>query len=253
MMNNSASSSIIFEHPLNEKMRSWLRIEQRLQHLFNCNSLESKSQKLFFLHHLSNLLDILDRNDIRSDLMKDLERQQQKLAQWSDRPGVDMLRLDELQQQISHYITELMATPRLGQPLREDPFISSIRQRLLMPGGSYIFDVPVLHLWLHQSIVKHREQVAGWLTAITALHNALKLQLTLLRQSTSFQQKQATQGFYKEKIEEERDLLRLQITQQQNIFPQISAHKNYFAIRFLYDYSSPEKIPADFSFGLTCC
>lgn len=253
-MHSPLYQPIIFEYPLNEKMRSWLRVEQLFQNIFSRDSLDNRSHKIFLLHHLGNLLETLERNDIRTELAKDLERQREKLAQWTDVPGVDGVRLSELQQQIEKSITELTETPKADQVLRDDLFLSSVRSRLLITMGSYSFDLPVLHLWLHQPAAQHYQQVHGWLSAIAPLNNALTLQLQLLRQSTQFQPRHAIHGFYKEKIEGDYNLLRLQLNQmQQEIFPQISAHKNYFAIRFVFGFSTTEHLPDRLAFSMTCC
>ncbi len=250
---NMLSTMIIFEYPLNEKMRTWLRLESILRHLFNNTPLVGHSQLLFFLQMLSSLLDILERYDSRSDLLKALEIQQQKLSQWANLPGVDMPRLSQLQQQLSHCRRELLAASRLGQALREDPLLSTIRQRLITPGNGYSFDLPMLHYWLHQPPAgDHEQQITAWLATLQPLQRALKLYLNLLRQAVPFRQQQATQGFYKNKTEVG-ILLRLQLECQQKLFPQISAHKNCFAISFFAAPGNTEKIPEQLSFGLACC
>lgn len=249
---SNLSSNIIFEYPLNERMRIWLRIEYLLHHLFAYTTIPEIQRLLFLLHNISGLLDILERSDSRGELLKELERQQQKLSLWINTPGVDMARLEKLQQHLKTCAAELLASPRIQQSLREDLLLSAVRQRLISPGCGYPFDLPILQLWLHQKPEIQHEQVTGWLAAIDPLQRALKLYLSLLRQAVPFRQQQATQGFYRDKTAEG-DLLRLQLTRQQNLFPQISAHKHHFAVHFLAYDQSPEKIPAQLSFGLACC
>lgn len=250
---NKLSTTIVFEYPLNEKMRIWLRLEYILQNIFNNSPVVETSHLLFFLYMLSSLLDILERNDSRSDLLKALEIQQLKLSHWVNLPGVDMPRLSQLQQQLTSCRIELLAASRLGQALREDPLLSVIRQRLITPGNGYPFDLPMLHGWLHQPTKAHHEQqITAWLATLQPLQGALKLYLSLLRQAVPFRQQQATQGFYKNKTEVG-ILLRLQLERQQNLYPQISAHKNCFAISFCSAPGSTEKIPEQLSFGLACC
>jgi cell division protein ZapD len=249
---NMLPTLTVFEYPLNEKMRLWLRLESILQHLFNHTPLVGHSQLLFFLQMLSSLLDILERHDSRSELLKTLEIQQQKLSQWANLPGVDMPRLSQLQQQLTSCRGELLAASRLGQALREDPLLSAVRQRLITPGNGYSFDLPMLHCWLHQPPEGHQHQVTAWLATLQPLQRALKLYMSLLRQTVPFRQQQATQGFYKNKTEVG-ILLRLQLERQQNLYPQISAHKNCFAISFFPAPGNTEKIPEQLSFGLACC
>ncbi|MGL5606384.1 MAG: cell division protein ZapD, partial [Plesiomonas sp.] len=87
---NDSTRSVIFEHPLNEKMRAWLRIEYLLQQLDDNQLLSDTAQAMVFFRTIADLLEVLDRGEVRTDLLKDLERQQQKLAQFIDSPGVDL-------------------------------------------------------------------------------------------------------------------------------------------------------------------
>lgn len=143
------SQNILFEHPLNEKVRTWLRIEFLLQQLQNSHSLTGLPNTLGFFRCISELLDIIDRGDVRTELVKELERQQQKLMQWIDVPGVDVERLNALRHSLKDMSNVLLAAPRLGQALKEDRLIAMVRQRLSIPGGCCSFDMPILHMWLH--------------------------------------------------------------------------------------------------------
>lgn len=76
------TSTIIFEHPLNEKMRSWLRIENSLIQLNSFQSINSLSSALSFFRAVSEFIEVLDRGEIRAELLKELEKRQKKLQQW---------------------------------------------------------------------------------------------------------------------------------------------------------------------------
>ena len=53
-------NNIVFEHPLNEKMRTWLRLEFLLNQLKTHHHFEQNNALLFF-HALSELLEIIER------------------------------------------------------------------------------------------------------------------------------------------------------------------------------------------------
>ncbi len=146
---SDVSPTVLFEHPLNEKMRTWLRIEFLLQQLHGQRALSETAIALTFFRTISDLLDVLERGEVRTELLKELERQQQKLLAWADVPGVDMALIDQLRGQLKSRSSALMAAPRLGQALREDRLIGLVRQRLNIPGGCCSFDLPTLHMWMH--------------------------------------------------------------------------------------------------------
>lgn len=159
------TSTILFEHPLNEKMRTWLRMEFLLQQLESHRSLDNIANALTFFRTASDLIDVLERGEVRTDLLKELERQQQKLQQWADIPGVDVSLVDSLRNQLKSRAAVLMSAPRIGQSLKEDRLISVVRQRLSIPGGCCSFDLPTLHVWLHQPS-EQRDQHINKLLAI---------------------------------------------------------------------------------------
>ncbi|MDQ1227178.1 cell division FtsZ-interacting protein ZapD [Pantoea ananatis] len=81
------STVVLFEHPLNEKMRTWLRVEFLIDQLHDIMPLENTATALTFFRLVGELLDIFERGDMRTELLKELERQQTKLRAWADVPG----------------------------------------------------------------------------------------------------------------------------------------------------------------------
>lgn len=249
---SDASSTILFEYPLNEKTRTWLRIESLLRQLHQNHSLTDMGSALTFFRAIAELLDVLERGDVRTELLKELERQQQKLLQWSDVPGVDMERIHMLRRQLKDLASTLMAAPRMGQFLREDRLIGMVRQRLGIPGGCCSFDLPTLHSWLHQPQELRESLVSGWLVSLSPLKQALDMILELIRHSGTFRPQISLNGFFQDNASDA-DLLRLCLEQAHQLYPQISGHKTRYAIRFLPLDSENGHIPPRLAFELACC
>ncbi|WP_435929096.1 cell division protein ZapD [Dryocola sp. BD613] len=246
------STQILFEHPLNEKMRTWLRIEFLIQQLQAPLPIDGSSSALHFFRNIGDLLDVFERGEIRTDILKELERQQRKLLSWSEVPGVDMQRIDSLRSQLKERGSVLMSAPRIGQALREDRLIALVRQRLSIPGGCCSFDLPTLHIWLHLTQAQRDEQVSIWLTSLQPLQRALDLLLDIIRNSSPFRKQTSLNGFYQDNGDDA-DLLRLQLDLAWQLYPQISGHKSRFAIRFLPLDSERGAIPERLDFELACC
>ena len=121
---SDVGTTVLFEHPLNEKKRTWLRIEFLLQQLHANPQISAMGPALTFFRTASDLLDVLERGEVRTELLKELERQQQKLLLWADVPGVEMSRIHELRAELKETATVLMSAPRIGQALKEDRLIS---------------------------------------------------------------------------------------------------------------------------------
>lgn len=246
------STVVLFEHPLNEKMRTWLRVEFLINQLHETIPVTSTVTALTFFRIVGELLDIFERGDMRTELLKELERQQQKLLAWADVPGVDSERVNALRDELKAHSAELMAAPRMGQPLREDRLIGLVRQRLSIPGGCCSFDLPGLHIWLHLPQAARDEQVNAWLATLTPLRASLAIVLNLIRQSGAFRHQTSLNGFYQDNAEGA-DLLRLQLTLEDSLYPQVSGHKSRYAIRFLPLDSERGEVPARLNFELACC
>ena len=137
-------TQVLFEHPLNEKMRTWLRIEFLIQQLTVNLPIVDHAGALHFFRNVSELLDVLD-GEVRTELLKELDRQQRKLQTWIGVPGVDQSRIEALIQQLKAAGSVLISAPRIGQFLREDLLIALVRQRLsILCGWGCSFDLPFI-------------------------------------------------------------------------------------------------------------
>lgn len=251
-MSDVYSTMVLFEHPLNEKMRTWLRLEFLMQQLYQYPPLSELGNALPFFRTIADLIDVLERGDIRTELHKELERQQQKLLQWEGVPGVDIERVNTLRADLKRNASLLMAAPRLGQFVREDRLISSVRQRLSIPGGCCSFDLPALHIWLHLPQGQRDAQVSVWLQKLDPLNAALTLILDLVRHSGLFKHQISLNGFFQDNADDG-DLLRMRIPVELQLYPQVSGHKTRYAIRFLSLDSEKGIVPNRLPFDLACC
>lgn len=246
------STTVLFEHPLNEKMRTWLRIEFLLKQLNASRHITDHLSALTFFRNAAELLDVFERGELRTEILKELERQQQKLRSWAEVPGVDMATIESLRADLTARAGSLMTAPRMGQVLREDRLIGLVRQRLSIPGGCCSFDLPTLHIWLHVEQQVRDQQVAGWLASLAPITEALTLILNLIRESGIFRNHTSLNGFFQDNAEGA-DLLRMQLKLEDALYPQISGHKSRYAIRFLPLDSERGEVPARLDFDLACC
>ncbi len=137
---------------------------------------------LHFFRNVSELLDVFERGEVRTELLKELDRQQRKLQTRIGVPGVDQSRIEALIQQLKAAGSVLISAPRIGQFLREDRLIALVRQRLSIPGGCCSFDLPTLHIWLHLP-GRSATPVETRIASLNPLTRALTMVLDLIRQS----------------------------------------------------------------------
>ncbi|MFQ3237498.1 MAG: cell division protein ZapD, partial [Paraglaciecola sp.] len=126
----------IYEFPLNEKVRTYLRLEQLFTQLMQVKQATEQLQYINFLSSLFTLLDLLDRVDLRTDVLKDIESHEKNLVFWSQHPNIDNDALQAALQKILRLREQMKGAKRFGSDLKEDRFLAGIRQRFSIPGGT---------------------------------------------------------------------------------------------------------------------
>ena len=248
----------IFEHPLSERMRTFLRLE----HLFGkVVYFRAQSSPWCIRAAIDGLLDIVAivvRTDIRGELLKEMDRHLGTLDRIRGRSDVDLEMLDDVVEQLA---TAIHALGRLSGPLaapaREDDFLKAVAQRNSIPGGTCSFDLPQYHHFLLQPTEWRAQRFAVWCNPLEPIDDALRLVLSLTRTSTTPRAALARQGFFQEALDPAApvQLVRVILDAEARCFPEISGHKNRYNIRFLVASGTqrPHQIDADVPFRLCCC
>lgn len=227
----SATPTITYEYPLNERVRSYLRVE----HLFTLMQPVTPVTHVNYARYFNALfaiLELCERNDIRTDLVKDLEKRKQQLAHWSSHPDVNSPALEATAAELSKCLAALQQSSRIGSGLKQDRLLGAIRQRFAMPGGTCNFDVPQLHYWLSQDDQTRQRDTAIWWTELAELATGLGLELHMLREHAPFTEVVASGGLLQENTDP-LSLLRLQLPGSLPAYPVVSGHKQRFSIRFM--------------------
>ncbi len=249
---------ILFEHPLNERTRTLLRIshlfEQFEFHLAGSSQWQSRAA----LQALLDISSILARADIKKDLIKQLEQQKKSLASISSNPKVDQIRLQQVLDDISYMIERLFTGGRqLGGSLRKNDFLTSISQRAPIPGGSYEFDLPQFHYWLNLPHTERVMQLDDWRHEISTVQETAELLLGLLRNGSVYQEKTASNGLYQKNLNGKREvqLIQVRVAAESLLYAEISGSKHRFCIRFLESsqWDHPQQTDQDVTFELKAC
>ncbi|MFC3025339.1 cell division protein ZapD [Vibrio zhugei] len=240
-----------FEHPLNEKTRIYLRVEALLAQLLDAAQHPSGIQYQLFFRALFDLLEIFEQIQLKSELAKDIEKQRQMYRSWLNVDGVDQATLRALLQDIDGIHRSLMNAERFGLSLKNDRFLSAIRQRFNLPGGACCFDLPALHYWLHLPAEAKQKDTKHWISAFQPLSDALHLWLRLTRETGSYQQQMAKNGFYQGEATDAH-IIRLTFEMDDGVYPMISGHKNRFAIKFL-NFDTGQASTQDIAFQIAVC
>lgn len=249
----------VYEQPLNERMRTFLRLDflyqQAMYHEERTDSWSTRAA----VSSLLEILAITARGDIRSEVLKELERQMAVMHEYQTRPGVDGGRLKAVLSNLARLRTELNSAGALFmQRLRDSEFLNSIKHRSAIPGGTCEFDLPDYRHWLDQSFESRSATFDGWMTTIRPLCDAVTELLWLTREAARPRTETAVGGVFQLTFERENpcQLLRLTLPAQTELFPEISGSHHRCSIRFMTftDINArPTQTNDDVKFLLTTC
>ncbi|WP_026375949.1 cell division protein ZapD [Aestuariibacter salexigens] len=246
----------VYEFPLNEKVRNYLRVEQLFVRLQQGEQAQQGWQYISFFEAMFTLLDLLERLDIRNDILKDIDSHEKNLVQWSQHPQIDTEALQSALQRIIRLRERIKQAKKLGSELKDDRFLASIRQRFSIPGGTCSFDLPNLHYWFNQRSEIVQNNIQGWLSELSLVKESIQVALSFLRERGRFTQVTAQKGFYQGVADDRIELIRIISENNSGFYPVLSGNKYRYAIRFMWFDAEPGKPPAveqDVSFEMASC
>ena len=248
---------ISYEFPLNEKVRTLLRLEDLFARMAHFTEQGSGMDHHAALITLFEILEVACRADLKSELMQELERQKRALSGLHNNPAIFEDALDAILAEIDQASANLFAmTGKIGQRLRENEWLMGIKQRAVMPGGTCEFDLHSYHYWQQQDANLRRESLRAWLAPFMPLHVGLKIILRLLRENGKVLHLTAHHGTFQQ-MQGGRvaQILRVTLSRELACIPEVSANKYALNIRFIAaDYAAKSTLfEQDVPFDLTFC
>jgi cell division protein ZapD len=256
---DQAAEMVTYEQPLSERMRTFLRLEFLAQQT-NFHSLQTSVwSSRAAVAGLLEILTILGRGDIRSEVMKELERQATLLEPYCNRPDVDTARLESLLERVGRLRSQLTEVgAHYAQPLRESEFLSAIKHRSAIPGGTCEFDLPDFKHWLNLPYDDRVNDFQAWFSSIKPLCDSISQLLWLTREGSPGLAQVAVHGMFQHSLERGSpcQLLRVSLPAPAPIYPEISGSQHRFTVRF-YSWSGidgrPAQVTDNVDFLLACC
>lgn len=250
---------LTYEQPLNERIRTFLRLES----LFNQFSFHVKHGSAWdnpiAIDAITDILSFTTRSDIKLEVLKELERQHSRLERLTKRPQIDQGQLTSLLDKQTELIGKLQSnTGQLGQETQSAELLNAVRQKNSVPGPICNFDLPAFHFWLTRPETTRREHLQQWFSPFKVLEEAITMILDVLRNSSHDTEETAAKGFFQKVIDTNQavQLVHITIPATLNCYPEISAGKHRFSVRFMLNsnpYTRPEQFIEDVDFRLRIC
>ena len=227
---------ILYEYPFNERVRTYLRLEHLLQRLGALLPRESALDHHFALTTLFEVLDVAARADLKSEVLKELERHKSQINGYRGNPAISEAALDQVVGQIEAAFAQLAEQQgKPGHALADNEWLMGLRSRMAIPGATCSFDVPAYHAWQHRAAAQRREDLGHWVSSFAPLGQAVHLLLHLLRDSGAPQMVMAGNGQFQQTLPSGRtfQLLRLRVDPSWNVVPEISGNRLMVSVRLM--------------------
>lgn len=249
---------ILYEYPFNERIRTYLRLQQLFNRLGQLSQRDDPVDHHFAFTTLFEIMEVGTRSELKSEVLKDLERQKQLYTAYRGNPAISEKALDGLIAQLDNHFEALnVVSGKIGHVLTENDFLMALRSRVVIPGGTCEFDLPAYHAWQHHDAQSRKRDLQQWASVFAPLSQAIYLLLQMLRETGASQKVMATGGMLQQNLPQGRSfqLLRLKIDPSLGLIPEISCNRLLVVIRMMRQEGDGKScaIAEDVPFEMALC
>ena len=241
------SEKIVFEHPVDERVRIYLRLEN-LYNRFE-RALLSDNVDLHYLA-LSVLFEIMkcaEPASIKLNILQDIEKQKSCL---DDENLIE--KLNDCAQRLQNY------RHKFGQYLRENEWLMSVKQQMGIVGGVNPVEAPSYYYRDHLTAEERREQMREWSESMMPTGDAVRLLLHILRNNHIEHECVAQKGSFAHSglNGQTMNLLQIETDFSYAVMPETSVNKYMMHIRFVgvdFHHVRAPQTEIDIPFMLRIC
>ena len=253
------AKQLVYEYPLNEHVRTLLRIENIFSNLKRYSSSTDALDMRLCINLLLGLNELLKMYDIKSELTRDLERRQSVLRTLEGKPGVDKYKLRHILTDLDGSIVSIRDSDNMASAaLNTDELLTSIRQKHSLIGGACNFDLPAYQYWLNRPARARQQYLQKWQADLAGIQRGVELALKLLRGDATAKKETAEAGFFQQSTESDvsYQLIRIISAGELKCFPEVSGGKHRITVRFMEQEDTmkrPVQTEKDVEFTLHFC
>lgn len=247
-----------YEQPLNERTRTFLRLEHLFAQMAHHEADASNWGRRATVAALLDILTILSRHDLRTEVGKELAEQHNTLSRLQNHSGVDHERLDRILSDLAALGREIQNIPPqfASYTIRDNELLNSINNRSAIPGGTCGFDLPGYQHWLSRPAEHQAEQFDVWGRQLKPFRQAISLILRLVRDSAEAREYTAEGGVLVHNTDSDAQLIRVFVPAAEAVYPEISAGRHRSTVRFMAQSGSElraRQTERDILFRMACC
>ena len=253
------NKSVIYEFPIDERLRYFLRYEDIMHKAEHYLSLKDD---VAVLKQLRRLLDFTGNHDLRSELLHQLEQQKTTLRRFE---SANKINFDKLQKHLNgvEMALERMHAFRMPQSMyNSHEFLTTAMRQISLQSGLCSFDFPQLQVWRQRSWRDRNMELMDWLSPFREFATNVALSLELTRKSGDFTRNKANDGCFTNNPEHQlaRSVGALKMVRVKlaiaTCYPIMSAGTQLLTIHFMHQGSfaeQPGKTDNDVNFEIAYC
>ena len=197
-MNSLSDNQVsLYEEPVQEKIRKFIKIEFLLNKIYYFKSKDNKSENYIALLALCELYEILLRSDIKSELIREIETQNTYLQKIKEIPQADGSKLNSVLEKQNQLLKLIYAIEiNYLDHLEHDVFFKTVLKNCftqLQPAS--------VDFWLSRDILNRETQIDRWLEPLMFIKRSIDFILEVIRKSGKFEDRMAEKGFFIEKLD----------------------------------------------------
>ena len=253
-MNSLSDNQVsLYEEPVQEKIRKFIKIEFLLNKIYYFKGKDNKSENYISLLALCELYEILSRSDIKSELIREIETQNTYLQKIKEIPQADSSKLNSVLEKQSQLL-KLIYSIEINYL---DHLERDILFKTILKNSFTQLQPASIDFWLSRDILNRETQIDLWLEPLIFIKRSIDFILEVIRKSGRFEDRVAEKGFFVEKLDPKKNILLVRVTLTSDLYyyPQISVGKQRLTIMFMTKDDKNNLVPyqEDLSFILTTC
>jgi cell division protein ZapD len=251
MNNLSDSHAAIYEEPVDERIRKFLKLENYFLKIKYHKELDTSYDSFAAIYNLIMIYKTLSRVEVKSELIREIDFQKQKYNEYIKIDSSDKIKLSSIMEKQNVILNDLYnLKANYLTKLNNDEFFQFCTKH-------YESLNTEMDYWLTRDHAIRLNQINLWLEIIKPIESSVYFCLDILRKSSETNEICADNGFHLIKLNPEKKIRLLRITMQSDnyYFPHISLGPQRATISFtlLNENNKYVRIKENIIFVLDLC
>lgn len=243
----------LFEFPVTDKMRQFLKIE----HLSNGIAYHMHQDSSWGVQACVSLLfeltQLLEKSDIKGKALQELDRIRKNIEANSSDLQDKTTSLKLLALQASFDTLNMLNGP--FNLFNQSEFTIMLRQRFSTSQSQCSFESPAFYQFSTQNIQDRVKDIKHLILPILPLLSSISLILKLTREAGMVESVTASSGRFEKQLNSKNplQLVQIKVTPGHKIYPELSSGKHQLFVNFVQQLNGPKKnVEQDVAFQILC-